>query len=281
MRTFDTGLFLDRIPFVKSGPDVDPIVVLNGGQAFVRRPTPARAQRDARRIARLLPADRAVYILGYDPAPCADYSIETIVGDVGRILRDEIGPATVMGISFGGFVAARLAADHADVVRELILMVSAHRFSPEGRRSVDRQIDCAWQGDFQGFLDEFGLVFRRPWLNWLLRWRFRQERTRLHGTMNDPASIVRGLNAVAGEDFGCDPSWLARIVAPSLIVGATRDPFFDVAALEETARHIPSARLQLFKHETHMLPVERPRDVAKVIKAFLAKARDAKNGGSR
>lgn len=281
MRTFDSGLFLDRIPFVKSGSGVDPIVVLNGGQAFVRRPTPARAQRDARRIARLLPADRAVYILGYDPAPCADYSIETIVGDIARILRDEIGPATVMGISFGGFVAARLAAEHADVVKELILMVSAHRFSPEGRRSVDRQLECAWTGDFDGFLDEFGLVFRRPWLNWLIRWRFRRERTRLQATMNDPASIVRGLNAVAGEDFGCDPSWLSRIAAPTLIVGATRDPFFDVAALEETARHIPSARLQLFKHETHMLPVERPRDVAKVVTRFLSTQQCAKGGSPR
>ncbi|QRM28040.1 alpha/beta fold hydrolase [Microvirga sp. VF16] len=281
MTRFETGLFLDRIPYVKAGSGPAPIIVLNGGQAFVRRPTPARAERDAKRIARLLPKDRTVYVLGYDPAPSADYCIRTIVRDVAQILRDEIGPATVMGISFGGFVAARLAADHPDLVKGLILMVSAHRFSSRGRRSIDRQIDYAWQGDFEGFLDEFGLVFRRPWLNWLIRWRFRQERQRLHETMNDPAVIVRGLNAVAGEDFGSDPSWLTRIAAPTLIVGATRDPFFDIAALEETARLIPSAYLQLFKNETHMLPVERSRDVAKVVARFLQKQQSAKNGGSR
>ena len=273
MKDFRTGLFLNKIPYVQSGSGPHPVVVLNGGQAFVRRPTPARAQRDAKRIARLLPEGRSIHVLGYEPSPPAGYSIATIVDDVARILREEIGPATVMGISFGGFVAARLAADHPDLVKEMILMVSAHRFSPEGRRSVDRQIACAWSGDFEGFLDEFGLVFRRPWLNWLLRWRFRQERTRLHETMNDPAVIVRGLNAVAGEDFGGDPSWLAHVAAPTLIVGATRDPFFDVAALEETARHIPSARLQLFEHETHMLPVERARDVARVVTRFLATQR--------
>ncbi len=273
MKDFRTGLFLNKIPYVQSGSGPHPVVVLNGGQAFVRRPTPARAQRDAKRIARLLPKGRSIHVLGYEPSPPAGYSIATIVDDVARILREEIGPATVMGISFGGFVAARLAADHPDLVKEMILMVSAHRFSPEGRRSVDRQIACAWSGDFEGFLDEFGLVFRRPWLNWLIRWRFRQERTRLHETMNDPAAIVRGLNAVAGEDFGGDPSWLAHVAAPTLIVGATRDPFFDVAALEETARHIPSARLQLFEHETHMLPVERARDVARVVTRFLATQR--------
>ncbi|EIM25628.1 alpha/beta fold hydrolase [Microvirga lotononidis] len=279
MKDFQSGLFLNKIPYVTSGSGPNPIVVLNGGQAFVRRPTPARAMRDASRIARLLPRGRPIYILGYDPSPAADYTVGTIVDDVARILGD-IGPATVMGISFGGFVAARLAADRPDLVTELILTVSAHRFSPEGRRSVDRQIACAWAGDFDGFLDEFGLVFRRPWLNWLIRLRFRQERKRLLETMNDPVTIVRGLNAVAGEEFGRDPSWLARIAAPALVVGATRDPFFDVAALEETARLIPGAQLRLFKNETHMLPVERARDVAAVIAQFLRKHRGTASGGS-
>jgi pimeloyl-ACP methyl ester carboxylesterase len=269
MKNVQSGLFLKKIPYVRAGSGPNPIVVLNGGQAFVRRPTPARAERDAKRIMRLLPAGRTVYILGYEPSPPAGYTIETIVSDVSQILRDEIGPASVMGISFGGFVAARLAAEHADLVRELILMVSAHRFSPEGRRSIDRQIACAWAGDFEGFLDEFGLVFRRPWLNWLLRLRFRQERTRLHETMNDPATIVRGLHAVAGEDFGQDPSWLSRIAAPTLIVGGTRDRFFDVSAFQDTARLIPSAQVRLFDLETHMLPVERPRAAAKAVMTFL------------
>jgi pimeloyl-ACP methyl ester carboxylesterase len=191
------------------------------------------------------------------------------VSDMATILRDEIGPASVAGISFGGFVATKLAADHPDLVKDLIVLVGAHRFSSNGRRSIDRQIDCAWRGDFEGFLEEFGLVFRRPWLNWLLRLRFRQERKNLHEKMNDPAIIVRGLYAVAGEEFGHDPHWLRRIQARTLIVGGTRDPFFDVEAMEEAARLVPRAELKLFEGETHMLPVERARDVAKVVKAFL------------
>jgi pimeloyl-ACP methyl ester carboxylesterase len=234
--------------------------------------------RDAKRIVRLLPADTEVYILGYDPSPPADHSIDAIVADIARILREEIGAAVVMGISFGGFVAAKLAAEYPDLVKKMILMVSAHRFSPEGRRSIDRQIECAWQGNFEGFLDEFGLVFRRPWLNWILRLRIRQERTRLHETMNDPAIIVRGLHAVAGKDFGRNPAWLTRIQAPTLIIGGTKDPFFDVEAMVETARLIPCSQLRLLERETHMLPVECPRAVAKAVKAFLASHPDSGNG---
>jgi pimeloyl-ACP methyl ester carboxylesterase len=268
MRKLETGLFLNRIPYVKIGSGLKPVVVLNGGQAFVRRSSPERIRRDAKRVARLLPSDRTVYVLGYDQAPPAGYALDTIVEDVERVMREETGPAAIMGISFGGFVAARLAA-RTDLVSELILMVSAHRFSPEGRSSVDRQIESAWAGHFDRFVDEFVAPFRRPWFNWLIRARLRQERGRLHETMNDPVTIVRSLNAVAGEGFGRDPSWLASIAAPTLIVGGTRDIFFDVGALEETARMIPSAQLKLFRDETHMLPIERARSVAKVVKAFL------------
>jgi pimeloyl-ACP methyl ester carboxylesterase len=281
MKEVQSGLFLSRIPYVKAGSGPDPIVVLNGGQAFVRRPTPERALRDAKRVTRLLPRDRTVYLLGYEPSPPADYTIDGIMADVSRILHNEIGPASVMGISFGGFVAARLAAEHPRLVKNLILMVSAHRFSPEGRRSIDRQIEAAWQGDFQGFLDEFGLVFRRPWLNWLLRLRFRQERHRLRETMNDPVTIVRGLHAVAGEGFGDDATWLTRIQAPTLVVGGTRDPFFDVEAMAETARLIARSQLKLFEGETHMLPVERARAVAKIVNAFLESPPHIGNGDLR
>ncbi len=270
MTTYETGLFLNRIPYAKAGSGANPVVVFNGGQAFVRRPTPDRTRRDLKRIARLIPADRPVYVLGYNPAPPSDYSIDTIVRDFAEILRTEIGPATVVGISFGGFVAARLAAERPDLVRELILLVSAHRFSPEGRRSIVRQIECARTGDFAGLLGEFGMIFRRPWFNWLLRLRLWMERNRMAEKMNDPAVIVRGLSAVAAEDFGANPAWLRGIGARTLIVGGTRDVFFDRQALEEAAGLIPAARLELLEDETHMLPVERPCDVARAISAFLA-----------
>lgn len=270
MNALETGFFLNRIPYAKAGSGAQPIVVFNGGQAFVRRPAPDRIRRDARRIARLLPADRPVYIFGYDPGPPEDYSIDTIVRDFADILRTEIGPATIVGVSFGGFVAARLAAAHPDLARELILLVSAHRFSPEGRRSIARQVACAETGDFAGLLAEFGMIFRRPWFNWLLRLRLWMERNRMADKMNDPDVIVRGLSAVASEDFGADPAWLRQIRAKTLIVGATKDPFFDPQVLEEAARLIPSSSLELFAEETHMLPVERSRDVARAISAFLS-----------
>jgi pimeloyl-ACP methyl ester carboxylesterase len=269
MKDSRTGLFLNRIPYVKIGSGPNPVVVLSGGQAFVRRPSPARRVRDAKRIARILPSGRPLCIIGYDSAPPAGYDVETISKDFAKIIRDEIGPAAVMGISFGGFVAMRLAADHPDLVERLILMVSAHRFSTEGRHCIERQLECAWQGDLPGLKSEFGVMFRRPWFNWLIRLRLNQERRRLCETMNDPATIVRGLAAVAEQDFAGDRGMLGRIRAHTLIVGGTRDQFFDVESYRETARMIPAAQLRLFDKETHMLPIERAQAVAHAVARFL------------
>lgn len=270
MTDIETGLFLGKIPYAKIGTGPDPIVVFNGGNAFLRRTDKARTRRYAKLIGKLLPPGRCFYILDYDMAPPAGYGLDMIVRDFAQIMRTEIGAASVMGISFGGFVATRFAADHPDLVNSLILLVSAHRMSPEGRHRIARQIDFVRHGDFYAMLMESAAIFRRPWFNLLLKLRIRLERKRLHQKMAGRDTIIRSLGIILGEDFARNHEWLARISTRTLVIGGTRDQFFDRAAYDETAGMIPQARLALFEGETHMLPAERSGDVAREIAAFLA-----------
>ena len=266
MTSIETGTFLGRIPFARVGAQPDPVLVVAGGQAFVQRPTPERALRDARRIARIMPPGRSFILVGYDPTP-PDYRLGTISRDLGAILGQLGGNASVMGISYGGLAALRAAADHPALVARLVLLVSAHDFSAEGKRRVERQIDCAARGDLVGLAEGFVAVFRRPWLNWLLRLRLRTSRARLPQTLNDPALIIRGLRAVLDDPL--DAGQLARVTAPCLLVGGTRDQFFGDGMQQRTAALLPRASLELVEGETHMLPVERPRHVARALRAFL------------
>jgi pimeloyl-ACP methyl ester carboxylesterase len=87
--------------------------------------------------------------------------------------------------------------------------------------------------------------------------------------MNDPALIIRGLRAVLDEPL--DAAQLARVAAPCLLVGGTRDQFFGEGMQQQTAAHLPNASLELVEDETHMLPVERARHVARVLAQFLAR----------
>lgn len=264
------GLFLGRIPYVRLGSGPRRIVVINGGQGFVRRFSAESAARDARQITPLLPAGSTVIVLGYDAAPPPDYDMARIVGDVAAIMRSEIGPATVVGISFGGFVAVRLAAEHPDLVDRLILLITAHRFSAEGRARVIGLIGDLQRGDLYGMARKFATLSRRAWVNLTVKLVLWLARNKLAAKLNPPVTIIRSLSAALGEEYAQVPGWLAAIRAPTLILGGDADQFFDVAAMQETAAAIATARLELIAGETHMLPLERPKPVAAAIARFLA-----------
>ncbi|MDI1460927.1 alpha/beta hydrolase [Catellatospora sp. KI3] len=264
--TIETGTLLGRIPYARVGRDDQPILVLAGGQAFMQRPTPQRIARDAGRVAAVLPPDRGFILLGYDPAPGESHSLATIVADVAAIIGELGAPVQLVGVSYGGIVALRVAADHPDLVSELVLLASAHRFSPEGSQLVRRQLDLAADGDFAALGADFVGMFRRPWLNWLLRLRLRTRRGRAAEGMNDPQVIVRGLRAVL--DSPVDEASLSLVSARTLIVSGTHDQVFGREP-ERTAALLPHASLVQFPGETHMVPVERRRAVAMHTRALL------------
>jgi pimeloyl-ACP methyl ester carboxylesterase len=271
MGAIERGLFLGRVPFLKGGAGPKTVAVFFGANALFRRIDRMNTGRYAGAVERLLPRGYRFFILGYEENPPEDYGFERIVEDSARILREHVGrAAAVMGISFGGFVAQRLAAGHPELVDRLVLLVAAHRFSDEGRRRVAGQLEHLRRGDLAALVRENALLFRRPWLNALVRLRLWMRRGRLGEGFNDPAAIARAYERLlTGAEFERNAEFAGRVRAPALVVGGTRDPFFHEAAFRETAARIPGGRCELFPGETHMLPVERPGAVARVVRGFL------------
>lgn len=263
----DTGTFLGRIPYIRGGSGPRTAVVFFGANALFQPLARARAQDYARMVERVLPPGCAYIILGYDPHPPAEYGFDVIVRDFARIVREHVGRTLIVGVSFGGFVAQRFAAAHPDLVDRLVLLISAHRFSDAGWRKVLAQEAYMRRGDLYGFVKDMTLLFRRPWYNWALRYALWRGRHRLADRLNDPRTMLRVYESLFS---GFDNTSCARGVrAPTLVLGGTRDQFFDAAALRETAALIPGARLHLFARETHMVPLERSSDVRRVIADFL------------
>lgn len=264
----ETGTLLDRVPYTRRGTQPDPILVLAGGQAFVQRSARGRIERDAGRVARLLPADRSFILLGYDLTSSAGNTLSALLADITTIVRELGAPLQVVGVSYGGVLALQVAAQHPSLVSDLVLLASAHDFSAAGKLRLERQIDRAAQGDLVALVEGFAGVFRRPWFNWLLRLRLRVRSARLAAGLNDPATIVRGLSAILDPRLA-DTTQLARVTARTLVLGGSRDQFFGDGMFEATAAALPSASLVLFPGETHMVPVERARAVAAEVRAFL------------
>jgi hypothetical protein len=63
MGDVDTGLFLDRIPYIKAGSGSGRAVIFFGGNALFKRLDRSDANRHAAMFSRLLPADSSFYIL--------------------------------------------------------------------------------------------------------------------------------------------------------------------------------------------------------------------------
>lgn len=265
----ETGMFLNRIPYARFGAHPDPILVLAGGQAFMQRPTRGRLERDARRISRLIPADRSFVLIGYDPSKSGGDNLEAIVADRAEIAGEAGTPRQILGISYGGVIALQLAARYPALVSRLVLLASAHDFSEEGKRRIERQIEFAARGDLAGLMREFASVFRRPWLNALLTLRLRFRSGRPGEWMNDPAAIIRGLRAILDPGLA-DTDRLAQVSARTLVIGGSKDQFFGDGMFERTVAAIPEASLAPFPGETHMVPVERMSAVASRIRAFLS-----------
>lgn len=230
-------------------------------------PDGTRLSKDIRRLKRLLPHDRSIVLVGYDPNP-ATVTVEGLADDVAGIIdRHFGGQADVVGISYGGVVASHLAERSPAKIDRLVLIASAHRFSSEGKRLLRRQIELVETGDMKGLLKEFTSMFRNRWLNWLVGLRVRIGGNRMLQRFGKPEVIVRYLEAMLRSELpGADA---VPFHTPTLIIGGSRDQFFAEAIVEAASRNC-GIQVSLLDGETHMAPVERATAVKRSIASFLS-----------
>ena len=145
------------------------------------------------------------------------------MSDIARHLADAIDndigePVYLSGTSSGGSVALQLAIDRPDLVRRLIVVSAACRLGAEGRALDAEMIRLTRAGDLKGawtclYAAMLPKRLRRPMrpVARLLAATVRQE---------DPTDMLVTLEAECTLDVGAD---LARVSAPTLVVGGTKD----------------------------------------------------------
>ncbi|MET3612901.1 pimeloyl-ACP methyl ester carboxylesterase [Rhizobium aquaticum] len=266
MNEIKTGKFFGRLPYTRVGIGPDPVLLINGGQGFMMRSDAARAAKDGNRMARLMPDGCSFIILNYDPEP-GDISVASIADDVASVIRSELGGRCVlMGISYGAVIASHVAARSPELVEKLALVAGAPDFDTEGRERLRRQVDLARDGQLLALTREFIAVFRRPWLNLLLRLRLKLWPKRILERLSPPEAIIAYLEAMLAYSPK-EPS-LDTSKHDLLIFGGDRDQFFG-----EHLRAAPvtfgEAKVVILSGETHMAPMERGRDLKEALTAFL------------
>lgn len=270
-----------RLHVMDEGPrDAPALVLIHGtGSSLHTWGGWVRALRDRFRLVRFdLPGFGLT-----GPNQDADYRISRYVQTT-ALLLDRLGLAqvSVAGNSLGGQVAWRLALDHPERVRRLILIDAAGYASADGRKvnvldagrvpivkSLLRKVTPRSMVE-QGLRDVFAddtrvtppLVERH--FQMLLR------------AGNRDAMIAR-LNA-PWEDREAD---IPRIAQPTLILWGAQDTWIPPAVGERFAHDLPAAELIVYADAGHVPMEELPEQTAADARAFLERSASAADSVTR
>jgi pimeloyl-ACP methyl ester carboxylesterase len=197
-----------------------------------------------------------------------------------------IPPAVVVGLSFGVQVALEIWRRHPQCVRALVLICGTpghplDRLTSSAllRRSLIALVQelAHLPGISSGLLSflrsRLGLRVARELAFWsggahreacppeVLDGLFK------HVAAMSPDLIAATVAAYLEHDAN---DMLASITVPTLIIAADKDQLTPVAISERMQRTIPNSKLVVFSGHSHLVQVERPREVNEAIGAFLA-----------
>jgi pimeloyl-ACP methyl ester carboxylesterase len=175
-------------------------------------------------------------------------------------------PVDVLGMSTGGSIAQQMAAEHPDVVRRLVLLSTACRLGPVGRRDQARVAGLLRTGATRAACRSAGAsLLPRPLrllgaaVGWL-------GANRVLGSTRAADDLLATLDAEDGFDLAnCN----GTIRAPTLIVAGGRDRFYSRELFEQTTQLIPHSRLYVRPRRGHTSVTFDPRAIA-AIQGFLS-----------
>lgn len=162
--------------------------------------------------------------------------------------------ATVLGHSFGGMVAAELAAHYPDLVAKLVLVAPLGLWLDDAPVADLFAVPATELG---------GLLWADPDGPGARAMRAGSQSdadAAVEAVADRLVQVVQGMSAVAKfiwpiPDRGLRKR-LRRITADTLVVWGARDRLVPVVYADEFARAIPRARVEVFDEAAHMVPVE-------------------------
>lgn len=177
-----------------------------------------------------------------------------------------IDRAAIAGFSLGGTIAMRVAIDHPERVGALALVATSSRVGRSASDWYRQRVEMVERNDphLRDTLDqdtadvyaespdelEEGLLIRRQ-------------------STADPRGYGNACAAMAALNASpLDPE-LDRITAPTLIIASDLDKHCPPKAAEIIAAGIKASRLEVIPGAGHPIPVEKPRELAHSMIAFL------------
>ncbi|MGN2246805.1 alpha/beta fold hydrolase [Frateuria sp. GZRR35] len=185
---------------------------------------------------------------------------------VSMLDRMDIRRTHIVGSSFGGFIAARIAALYPSRVASLVL------FSPAGVTSPSPSaFDSAIAKGANPFLVDDDTAFKRFYASTMSKPPRvpRPVLTHTSATFRRRRAAIERMYAAFAASAPLAPV-LGKIVAPTMLVWGSEDQVIDVSAARLWKQGIASSRLELWDGIGHLPMLEAPRRVVRSMLGFLA-----------
>jgi pimeloyl-ACP methyl ester carboxylesterase len=251
MDAFTHGLFLEKIPYAKNGTGTKTAVIFPGTMDLILSLAldPAKAVKE---YANSFPPEYTYYIFGYDRNLPTGATLDSITRDFGAIIEKEIGKATIIGRSYGGFIALRFASLFPHLTEKIFLLSGACGLSDTGMVFAKNLMTALDTDNFSMAVNELASLFTSRFYRGLVRLAMPLMKKRIYKTRNPASTLVNAYNALLNTEIDLE-KLLPGIAAPMIIIGGTRDRVFSEAIYRKTASLVPNGTLHLFEGAGHML----------------------------
>lgn len=212
---------------------------------------------------------RAPDLLGHGEGPDWDEAFpfhDQATDEIVRQLPSD--PCVLVGHSFGGTVALRLAIEHPARVSKLVLIepvLFAAAGDGPGRRQVTEGIGpllpLIKAGDRSAALRNF-----------LAYWGdgpMEEIRAETRSYMEERVHLIPSQNPWLDEDRAGLLPRLSQVTAPVLLIEGANSPAVVPEIMAALAAGLPDAKRVVIPEAGHMLPITHPAEVADAIRAFV------------
>jgi 3-oxoadipate enol-lactonase/4-carboxymuconolactone decarboxylase len=191
----------------------------------------------------------------------APFAVEDLADDLAGLL-DALGIARahVVGLSLGGMTGKVLAATRPEKVDRLVLCATSAYMPP--RNLWQERADVVRAKGMEAVADS---VIAR-WFTPAHQASPGAEATRRDLLRIDPVGYARCCEAIGAMDLR---GRIGAIAAPTLVVAGAEDPATPVAMAEEICRLIPSSDLAVVPDAAHLIAVEQPEALTRLVGGFL------------
>ena len=173
----------------------------------------------------------------------------------------EPNTVTLIGLGFGGWIAAEMASMAPRAFRRLVL-VGAMGLKPECGEIADQALLSYIDYVRRGFADQqaFDRVFgAEPPTSRLEQWDLNREMT----------------FRIAWKPYMYSPTLphlLGAVATPTLVVWGARDEIVPRECGERYAKSLANARLEILEGAGHFVDMEKPHELARVVARFASEA---------